>query len=867
MNDEMKNTNPNGIEKKLLDVADRTNANPQFVFELESKLKDIHKPKTSWSMPLFKQTSSALGWIALVIVVGYFLNWSFATLIPTQQPGANTTPNQFVCPVTEPNGSTPPFEQPSKYFLGNGELWTALWPDGKIYMLPTDKMSDGSFSMKWGFWRGVNGALTVEGHRLDADAEPLRADIPDGYGDTGFQVLGLIFPTTGCWEVTGRVGESSLTIVTEVVFGEATPTPDLSTTQNTTTSENATPAPDGESSYAWRDTKMYLAQSLPQSPTDAQVYTLKLNQPVTRNDALALAQRFGIQGEVQELPPDFSNGIGYMLTNGTQKLEVQPNNYFVFYTNYTAAPLGDVPEEQARIAIDSFLKKYGFNFEYHIESTPGVSAQQYVIIPLSPDGVEIRTDYLMPISYQVTIDGTGQILAFSGFLLNYETLGTFQLITAEEAFQSVFADNPQFGRMESVRGKGGGGGGGPGFYKLNLSGTPVPFPTAITQSSGVQGNTEYIVLENDTAASIAANFGISIAQLAQANDLSNNNIISVGQKLIIPSAQQGNAGYAYTVVAGDTCQSIASTSNISVDNLITNNTLPIDCSTLTIDQVLMIPAAQSSPTNPYIGKRFEDQQGIFMVNIYRKPDGSQRKEYGFVSIKDGEIYNLKLEGAGLQDIEQYNNLPINIWATIESVDQYGTMTAKVDRFKIPFPDLSIQIFQGQQKVTQIDGKSAVLFTTTDGTTYIQAILDGDPFNDDSVIGHEGDQVLLEGFNIPGEFNNGYPVLRIFGGSMATSKDGQPAEMTVTANQPNIYDETPNTENVLPPTATVEKVELVYYLPNPLYGNTNPSPDTKYIQPVWRFYGHYSTGDEFEFLVQALKQEFLLPQLVPYTPPG
>jgi hypothetical protein len=281
----------------------------------------------------------------------------------------------------------------------------------------------------------------------------------------------------------------------------------------------------------------------------------------------------------------------------------------------------------------------------------------------------------------------------------------------------------------------------------------------------------------------------------------------------------------------------------------------------------MIPATQSSSDNPYIGKRFEDQRGIFMVNLYRQPDGSLRKEYGFVSIKDDEINNLKLEGSGLQEIEQYHNLPINIWATITSVDQFGIMTANLERFVIPYPDLRIQTFQGQQKVTQIDGKSAVLFTTTDGKTYIQAILDGDPFNDDSVIGREGDQVLLEGFNVPDEFNNGYPVLRIFGGSLATAKDGSAIEMTVTANQPNIYDEAPSTAGFNPPTATVEKMVLVYYLPNLQSGNTNPSPDAKYIQPAWRFYGHYSTGDEFEFLIQALKQEFLLPELAPYTPPG
>lgn len=880
MNDEMKNTNPNGIEKKLLDVAERTNANPHFVSELESKLKDIHKPKTNWSMPLFKQTSSALGWIALVVVVGYFLNWSFATLIPTQQPGADTTPNQFVCPVTEPNGSTPPFEQPSTYYHGNGELWTALWPDGKIYMQPTDKMPDGSFSMKWGFWRGVNGALTVEGHRLDADTEPLRADIPGGYGDTGFQVLGLIFPTTGCWEVTGRVGTSSLTFVTEVVFGEATPTPDLSTTQNTTTSEIATPVSDSEGGYDWRSTKMYLAQPLPQSPTDAQVYSLKINQPTTRDDALALVQKFGIQGELQELPPDFSNGTGYMLTDGTQKLEVQSNNHFVFYPNYTTAALGTVPEEQVQVVIDTFLKKYGFDFEYRVESAPEVSAQQYIIIPLTPDRMEIRSDYLMPISYQVTIDGTGQILAFSGFLLDYQAIGTFQLITVDEAFQAAIADHPQFGRMESIRGKnGGGGGGGPGFYKLNLSGTPVPFPTTTANTKVILGSTEYIVTGNDTLASIAANFGISIAQLAQANDLSNQNIISVGQKLIIPSAQQGNAGFAYTVVEGDTCRSIASTFNISVDDLTTNNNLPVDCSTLTIDQVLIIPnvkisAAQemsipyTQPIQLEIGQRIEGERGIFQVNIYEQ---SQHIWYGFygTTTENLNLPPLILEGSDLQSLQKYNNLPIIIWGTVERFDQFGKPVVKIDRYKIPFPDVDFQVIEGTQKMMEVDGKDVLTFTTDDGTTYVQIASLAAPLDAHYLFGNAGDRVLLEVLIIPDEIYKGYPTLHMYSGNLAVDPiSGNANKLKITANQFNTYNEpsvTPEANTL--PTATIEKVELVYYLPNLLSGNANPSPDAKYIQPAWRFYGHYSTGDEFEFLVQALKQEFLLPELAPYTPPG
>jgi len=136
---------------------------------------------------------------------------------PTDAPTATSLPP---CPVTAPNGSAPPGEQPSPYLHGNGQIWTALWPEGRVVFEPGGPgqiLPDGSLDMKWGWWRGVTGQLTIEGRRLDASAPPLRADIPEGYGATGFQASGLIFPSPGCWEVTGKVGEAKLTFVTLVV--------------------------------------------------------------------------------------------------------------------------------------------------------------------------------------------------------------------------------------------------------------------------------------------------------------------------------------------------------------------------------------------------------------------------------------------------------------------------------------------------------------------------------------------------------------------------------------------------------------------------------------------------------------------------
>jgi hypothetical protein len=122
------------------------------------------------------------------------------------------------CPVTQPNGVR--YEgDPSGGNHGNDSLVTALAPDGAIVFKPGGPgyvLSDGSLSMKFPWWRVRSGRLRIEGRRLDGGSIPLRAEIPHGYGDSGFQATALIFPRPGCWEVTARLGDARLRFITLV---------------------------------------------------------------------------------------------------------------------------------------------------------------------------------------------------------------------------------------------------------------------------------------------------------------------------------------------------------------------------------------------------------------------------------------------------------------------------------------------------------------------------------------------------------------------------------------------------------------------------------------------------------------------------
>ncbi len=367
--------------------------------------------------------------------------------------------------------------------------------------------------------------------------------------------------------------------------------------------------------------------------------------------------------------------------------------------------------------------------------------------------------------------------------------------------------------MRNAQGGGGGGGGGLGFYKLNLTGMPVPFPTFVPtpQFGGGGGG----------------------------------------------GGGGGNGGQTYIVIAGDTCQSIAATFNVPVEDLIVINNLPADCSTLTIGQTLIIPSAATLP------KKVEGLRGMMSITIYKKPDGSQRVDYGFVTNADPYPY-LLLEGADLEALQAYQNRPVDVWGTID-LGANGSPVLKVERYEIPFPDLQFQILRGKQKVVALEGQPATLFTTDDGQTYVQFSPGGGV--DGSTVGKEGDEVLLEALVIPGETFGDYPSLRVFSANMAISpKNGQPIELQVMSDQIPIYDE-PSPGESVPPTATIERIELVYYMPDPRYLPGPLEMDQRYLQPAWLFIGHYSDGSELVILVQALKTEFLLPEVAPYTQPG
>lgn len=137
------------------------------------------------------------------------------------------------CPATlRAAGGPPPglaWRTPPSWFPqtpgwhGNGFLWTSIPLGGTFVPQPQQFQPDGAVLTKlYWFAAGVHGDLTLRGERLDATSPALVVHRVNRGTMTGFRgsatwATPVTFPSEGCWRLTARVRDISLSYVVKVV--------------------------------------------------------------------------------------------------------------------------------------------------------------------------------------------------------------------------------------------------------------------------------------------------------------------------------------------------------------------------------------------------------------------------------------------------------------------------------------------------------------------------------------------------------------------------------------------------------------------------------------------------------------------------
>ena len=128
-------------------------------------------------------------------------------------------------------------------------------------------------------------------------------------------------------------------------------------------------------------------------------------------------------------------------------------------------------------------------------------------------------------------------------------------------------------------------------------------------------NETYIVKRGDTLYGISNQFGVSVSDLLELNNLKNN-VIQIGQVLRIPSniGTNPSSTFQYTVKKGDSLYSISKVYNTTVDEIVKLNNLKNN--NLSIGQILRIPEDGSSVTTlpSYVSYIVKKGDTIFMGN-------------------------------------------------------------------------------------------------------------------------------------------------------------------------------------------------------------------------------------------------------------
>jgi hypothetical protein len=679
--------------------------------------------------------------------------------------------------------------------------------------------------------------------------------------------------------------------------------------------ETATPRPQIIPEGKTYDTSVgqfVMTVDLPEGALQATLYQL---DPAQENEKykvvkiLELAARVGLNGTLYRLS-EKNGGPGLVYTDGKRRIEV--NNYalhqFSYYPDYITYPLivnqGNalLPEEMNAKA-EEFLKAYKLlDFPYQIEKPTDANSRIVTFVPRLNDLPD--SSYIFPnfATLQVSFDKNGEIATIDWKVQPWEAKGSYPLISAQQAWDK-FLTNELNGLGVEMDSGGYSPSPSSSTFKQWQRDIPLDQPTSLIgmvyTSEAVDGGTPLLIMDN---ISLTGNLE-GLTNLEETVQLDGQYIMdgdvkkfqveswktvdpmspldgtleqADGQSWLVTTDGQrlqmedlpedvhiGERTFVYGIVSdgkvdwrtinqgkggggggGGGGGSGLARVNLSGTPMPTATPLPI-----------------STPVDysPLIGTKLDGERGIVDVWNLQAKDGSTYFVYKLRSDSEAGFLNsfwqATLEGPAVEGLKAYYQLPVKIWGTITSIRPPGVPTIQLERFEAVYPDEKVQIWLGEEKATQVEGKDVLLFTADDGTSYVRndSIENGMV---DPTVAEKGQVFFIAGWSAPDQTFGGYPVVNVMSyGALPKNYDFD--SIISDALTPPVMDEANMNVSGETPTGIINRVELVYLGEDQLLAEVEEGR-VLYAQPFWRFSGYYSETSFFDITIQALPDEYLQP---------
>jgi hypothetical protein len=644
-----------------------------------------------------------------------------------------------------------------------------------------------------------------------------------------------------------------------------------------------------------------LQAELPESPAEVTLYQQLPWPTLTVEEAQSAAERLGIAGEVYKAPYGPPGSTSLVIGDGFERVFFRaaiPRFQYILAGREGAAAGGNLPEEQAVSAAEQFIQRSGLPaFKYRLEARPDSPDRISLIQTLA--GIPLRFHPFGAPQVQVEVDRDGQVIGADADLVNFQALGDYPILSAEQAWQKALSPDGQDG-VET-------------FTSLALlpdrktwqRSYPLDEPVelfgyASSYENLVAGQPSLILFNDDP---VSGNIqGLAEAALARRflQVWGQFQVNAQGQRLLridgwqrsafamqsLEGVIERQADQAYLVTPDEKLLLPGLPSEVPQGEAVFAEGVRVDDPVPTLEWIslstgpmggggggggtgfaqpdLSGPAAtpapvQPTPTSPpVLPQRIEGQQGTPLVFVHQYSDGSTKVEVTMNFVPSDALPGglfVRLEGPGLAGIEVYHNLPLRVWGVFNGASESQAVPLlNVERVEPVYPGLAVQAWLGLVEQVTLEGQEVLLFTDQDGERFaLQSSLQNTGPDLSLLPGALVDPLIVEGYESPDQHFAGYAVLHDYALLPGTGMNDLDGYQMMSAS-PVVLQESGVAGERL--SVVIDQIELVYVTDN-LYNAIRAEGDPPvYVQPAWLFSGHYANGSVFELLVQALRPEYL-----------